>query len=461
MFLKKHGTQIKYIVLLMMLATFALPLKLGVADLSSGSKIFVSDLVIGVISVVYFACVFLKKHTLNTRQKTVLLCMIGFLMYLIITSIIHTRQFGFSKEYITLIRNFYTTSFILLFFLDEHISLEDIENVLLIFLTGANVYQLIYFCFNFEIRSSPLFFNIVIYAVVAQLLLVILFILTSKKQGQKRSKFKLTMSNVNLLLILILMPFTGLRSVTNITFCLALIYALYFILAYGRSVYYKFIKGMIIVVLSVGSVLAVSYVTGNTKTLGVFSRTFGIRTYAVSASNSLLSVALEQKKTVPKEKIEVVEDGSESDAFRNTINKKAKEIIQKNFWIGTGRLLIHFKHPSGKILIQQPHGFYLEWMIGYGIIGTILYVGFLMLPYVGRMRLKKISSLILSLITLGGFLAISMVQPTMSRILPVQIFFLIQVYFLKREDISRVVKQNVDTEITTRKLRRERRKSIW
>lgn len=408
-----------HIVILAMLATFALPLNIGVADFSSGSKIFISDVVIFIVSFVYIGLFLFKKIAFNKRQIIFLSSIAIFISYLLFSAGLHTFLSGFSKEYIVLIRNFYSSAFLLLFLSSNKITKKTIEEVILIFITISNGYQLIYLCTHSEIRSSPLFFNIVIYSVVAQIILAVLFKISSVNR-KKESKLKRIVVDSNILLILILVPFTGLRSSMVVTYTLTLFYILYFTLLYGKKMFIKSIICFLILFLGTVSVLTVGELTNNSSAKNVL-----LRTFSITKSNK--NKPRETNTTIVKDS-----DGSESDAYRNVINAEATKIIKDNLFFGTGKLLIQIKHPSGRILVQQPHGFLLEWLIGYGIIGTTIYVCFLLLPYYFRkMKFYQLKYFIMSLSVLIGLLMISIVQPTMSRILPMQIFMMVQVYFMK------------------------------
>lgn len=409
-----------YVILLAMFATVALPLNIGIADLSSGSKIFVSDIVIIFVSVVYFGMIMYKKETLNKEQKIFLPYIILFLTYLFFISGIHTFLSGFSKEYITLIRNFYSYAFLLFFYSNSKISRQMIENTLLLFISGANIYQLMYLIKHLEIRSSPLFFNIIIYSLSAQLILCVLFKLSSSRT-KEISKFKKMIADINILFILVLIPFSGLRANMTVTYLLVIFYILFFSILHGKKILIKGFLCLLILVLGVIGTFTVANITGNQVVKNILVRTF--------------SVTQIIKKPIVNDKVSLNDgSGAASDAYRSLINKEAIKSIQNSPVIGTGKLLVQMKHQSGKVLLQQPHGFVLEWLIGYGVIGTLIYIGFLFLPYYYKnVRFRKIRYYCMSVSVLLGLLAISTVQPTMSRILPMQIFMVIQVYFMKSD----------------------------
>lgn len=415
MMLKKYGL---YATILLMITTVALPIKMGAADFSNGSKIFISDIAIVVVSIVYFILVVSKRVTLNSRQSRFLRYIIIFVTYLFITAGIHTLQSGLSKEYITLIRNFYAAAFFLVFLSSDKISKGMIENILLLFITGSNMYQIGYLLLKFEIRSSQLFYNVVLYTIVAQMILAFLFKLSSEK-GNKKNRKKQLLADINIFSIVFLVPLSGLRSGTAIMFALVLFYVLYFMLLNGKRVLKKFAIGIFILSILTSSVLAGAYLTGNTKILTVFSRTFNLN--------------LDNSKTTTTKKIDT---GKQSDEFRNAINDHALEDIKDNLWIGTGKLLVGvYDRATKKVLTRQPHNFMLEWLLGYGLIGTIYFIYFLLLPYFRPLRFRKLRYYILSASILVGLLAFSMVQPTMNRILPLQIFFMLQIYLMKCDDL--------------------------
>lgn len=435
--IKKNST---YIILLLMLATVALPISIGGAN---GSKVFISDIVITVTSIYYFSGVFRGQIRLNNKQRIFLLGMLIFIFYLLLAMGIHVVQKSFNKDQISLIRNFYMSFFILFFVSSNKISKLIVENTLLIFITLSNIFQLGYLFLNFELRSSPLFINIVLYSVIAQMLLGFLFLVwTSKKREVSKSKKRL--AGMNLFAILFFIPFTGLRAGTALIVGMSVCYILFYTYIKGLKIFIRSLLGLTALGIVFSGVMSVAYITKNKNALDVVSRSLGVKLNTNTVKSSVV-LAEEAKTNTTIKSQPKVDDGSQSDAFRSVLNKKAIEEIKANFVIGPGKLLVSvYDNATKRVLKFQPHNFLLELLLGYGLVGTILFFLLILAPYyIKKIRFKQSQYLLLSMSILAGLFVFSWVQPTINRILPLQIFFMIQLYLMKREDEELLIQSNI------------------